>query len=697
MKTILRTILPAILLCLGESAFAFRVSSVYEANTLCSYPYSCNSEQIAADNRPMLRVDQPVNADIVKGSCSNIPRAQSYMARPTGLTCGTAETVRSRGMIDHPQEKLDSNLDILNTGDRARAQKALLVDFKLENALKFSVRESWVYKRKVGGYGCGGSFGVEGGGREEYQTTCYRTGRSRKAVQRVVKRTKYCAVATPAPAPSPSPSPSYGGGGYSSGGSSGGGYSPSPSPSPRPAPSPSPQPKGDREKDQSDRLRRGFDSGSVFNYFAVDYRSPAQHTRVERLRDKVINDSESAPYHGCDRWDTRTDYDRDVEVDISEPDISYSCVKVRSKWCTWYEDQGASQICPEQKTANVTVQYVTPKNWYPGGDPKYDDQLPNKHDLLIGESELIKVSANTSISSTMTPAIRFANATTDSFGKVREKTWNEYKAEIVTPAIKCEYKDQDILIKVHTVGRNVQASPNPLLIPKDANGNDAALSGTDSRGRPSLLTLINPGRNMVLDRSNISRIFGESSTSSNDGMSTSTITNEKKTSHNAGITKKFWENTKFFMRLVWFDGKDCGQDPSKCRLVRVTQNRRFNLNQAGIVGDTLEVSLESKRGGMDNFYKITLPFDDLFAALAADYALDPKKDYYLEIKLAQPYFQGIYLDGRVEKSKRSDDDAKIDDNDAYSEPKYILLRAPEAKRSLWEAFWHWRSNRIWRP
>jgi hypothetical protein len=200
------------------------------------------------------------------------------------------------------------------------------------------------------------------------------------------------------------------------------------------------------------------------------------------------------------------------------------------------------------------------------------------------------------------------------------------------------------------------------------------------------LLVLNPTRNQVLDRSNLSRVFGDDK-NPNAKMKPQDIQTDPALKH-AGISRKFWENTRFWMRLVWMYGN---------KKVRVTLGRPFEINQAGAIGDQMHISLAAKNG-MERFYKLSVPFENHFAFLGGDVPLDPKKKYFIEIKLAQPGFDGIYLSGLNNDPSLNDQEKKLINKDAYSESKYIPLPEHiESKRSWLEQFWDWRARRMWRP
>ncbi|MFN8847868.1 MAG: hypothetical protein ACK5V3_11545 [Bdellovibrionales bacterium] len=679
------------------SAFAFTIINFnfaqaqyneYQVGQLCSYPFSCDGETRDPDYRQPLQVPQPRATAPVQGKCSEIPLSQSYMARPVNLTCSSRDSfLQVRDRIMHSSEKLDENYSQLRAGNREAAQKALLTQLTMTQKFQFQVFENWYYRVRRGAYtDCRnrGSLYESGGESESYQTTCYRRNRTETVLQRVYQERRYCRVENDPPPPPPPPppreEPSYGGnsGGNSGSNSGSGSYTPAPArPSPPPVapnrPPEAPRGNGEDSGSQRDRIRRGFDEGS-YKIHTQQNRTVAQNYRLRRIKDDIrprIQDSE--PTYGCREWATRVEIDQMREVTVRLPDVAYSCTRERSRWCTWLEDIPAQQSCPSLKTADVEATFAHDPNWKPGNE-KYDDQLPNKFDLLLGESEFVKFSL-VSNGTTQSASVQIENAV-----KNRKLPWNKYTMEAKPSQITCAYQDQKLKVIINTVGRNLQPAPNPLEIPKDENGVETPFVKFDKKGRPALLSLLNPGRSLVLDRSEISRIFGEDVKVVNS-----------KTAKSGAISKKFWENTMFWMRLYLQDGK---------RQVRISQPVQFNLNQAVPVGDEMQIALDGS-SEVRKLYKLSIPFEDLFGFFATDVMLDPKREYSLEVKVAQPGFEGIYETGLKDQKniqKAADGTAiKIDDKSAYSESKVIKFRPTQASPNLIERWWHWREKRMWRP
>jgi hypothetical protein len=659
--------------------------SEFQAGQLCSYPFSCDGETRAPDNRQRLSVPQPAASAPAQGKCSEIPLSQSYMARPANLTCAGGDTfLQVRDRIMHSSEKLDENYTLLRAGNRDAAQKALLSQITMNQKIQFQVYENWYYRVRRGDYtDCRnrGSLYEAGGESESYETTCYRRNRTETVLQRVYQKRRYCRIENDPPPPpppqAPEERPSYGGSAGRSDGSSGG-YTPPPSrPSPPPVskerPPEAPRGKGEDSKSRRDRIRDGFQEGS-YRIHTSQNRTVAQNYRLRRIEDEIrptIQDSE--PSYGCKVWDTKVEIDQMREVTVRLPDISYSCTRTRSRWCTWLEDVAAQQSCPTFKTADVSVTFAHDPAWKPGNE-KYDDQLPNKFDLLLGESEFVKIGLN-STGTTQSASVQIENAV-----KNRKLPWNQYSIDTRPSQITCAYQDQKLNVVVNTIGRNLQPAPNPLEIPKDENGQEVPFTKFDKKGRPALLSLLNPGRSLVLDRSEISRVFGSD-----------IKLVDNKTPKSGAISKKFWENTMFWMRLYWQDGK---------RQVRISQPVQFNLNQAVPVGDEMQIALDGS-SEVRKLYKLSIPFEDLFGFFATDVMLDPNREYSLEVKVAQPGFEGIYETGLKDKKnieKAADGTAiKIDDKSAYSESKVIKFRPTQASPNFIERWWHFREKRMWRP
>jgi hypothetical protein len=330
----MRASLLTLLLGLSLNAQAYQVRDAFEADQMCSGVYSCDRETFQEIRRYAQPVVQPASPAPVKGNCSILPRGLDYGARPNLLSCGGGTDQRLRERIAHTQEELDNHMGYLDSGNRAAAQKVLLKkDYGWAHNIKFNVTENWTYKKKVGDYiDCRGyPTYSEGGEPERYETTCYRKGRKERVVQRVIRYNKYCAKATPPPPPpqvDTTPAPSYNGGNYNSGGSSSGSRSYE-----RQEPRQQQQPKRDniqrgRDEDE-DAIRRRMER-------AEKKRKPARSLR--RLQDDSRTDQDSTPTYGCDEWRTKKVKDEDVELWVDADDLSYSCTKVRSKWCTWFVD-----------------------------------------------------------------------------------------------------------------------------------------------------------------------------------------------------------------------------------------------------------------------------------------------------------------------------------------------------------------------
>lgn len=670
-----------------------------EVGALCSFPYSCDEETRAADTRVKPGITQPISAQPIQGSCIQIPAAQSFQAQIGALECGSTSVVQSRERIQYPQEHLDRNAENIQANQREEAQKVLKATVGYNEQLKFTVKENWTYKRKVGDFvDCRGRYGAEGGAVETYRTQCFRQTRNEKVFRKVITKKRNCARFTPKP-PDPEPVSSGGSGVYIPGSTGGGGgYSPSPAPSYHYSPPSAPSGRGEtyQEMERNGTGSKAWGDGGYLNIQEIlnqktilpeISRDPARSNYYGQMREMdsrvILTDGDSGTY-GCDDWGNYKVVDTDKEeYTISADPLSYSCIRTRNQWCTWFVDEPATALCPEQKTATVDVKFVTPSDWNPS-NPLYDDQLPNKFDLLLGEAEFLKISANDSLSSTMRPSLRIENAVKDKNGKYRELPWNKYETRISPGAVTCQYKDQKFEMEVNTLGRNVQAAPNPLQIPTDEAGNYLAFEGTDSKGRPAILNLINPARSLVLDRSNLSRIFGADP---NDPTATSSVA-KKDEANKGGVPKQFWENTKFWMRLYWKDKRGTQ--------VKVTQAKQFDINKANPVGDYLAVSLDGKMG-MDKFYNLALPFEDVLSFLGGDAALDPNQEYFLEIKVAQPGFNGIYTSGYRPDDKTPENERKIKDKSAYSESLVIPMKAIQSKPTLWQKFWLHRMKKFYRP
>lgn len=711
----MRAVLSILLLGLSLNAQALQVRDAYEANSLCSGAFSCSGEtyQKLFPSRPYIQ--QPSSPNPVVGNCGQLPRGLDYGARRLPLTCGGGSDQRLRERIAHTQQELDHNMAYLDVNNREAAQKVLLKkDYGWAHNIKFNVTENWTYKKKVGDFVDCRNYPSysEGGEPESYQTTCYRTGRKETVIRRVIRKRKYCARATPPPrvetdSSSSSSTHSSGttvnGGTYNSGstfnsGSTGSHNSGNSSRSYE-RQEPRQQPRQDNIKRGRDEdrgsIERRFDRGgskpsggskkrSEYNELTRGNRLPARNLR--RIGEDEQISQESTPTWGCDEWKIETVKDRDEEVQVDADDLSYSCTQVRSKFCTWFEEsEPQSQSCPEQKTATINMKFKTPDNWKPGGDSRYDDMLPNGFDLLMGESEIITLDIKGGID--LSPKVDIKNGQ-----KSREKPWYKYNDNWSPSVASCRYQDQVFNLELTPTERIVQSAPNLLKIPLDENGKEKAFEGLDDQGRPKSLQLQNPGRFMVLDRTNLSRTMGKDVDASKVDMK------KDPALQFAGISRKSFESTRFWMRLVWFDGemKDRDGKINERNKVKVSLGRPYSINQAGPEAENLTISLAAE-GGMDKFYKQALPLEEYLGFLGGNVALDPKVKYFIEVKMAQTNFDGIYLSGVKGITDLSEQEKALLGKDAYSESIYIPLDSSTSKRGIWDWYRNMRARRMWRP
>jgi hypothetical protein len=674
-----------------------------EVGWRCNYPFNCGSESVATDNRSNLDVIQLTSPTDVMGNCMKLPSSQNYMARINGLECGTSSIIQHRTATEHPYDKLDENFSAWNSGDQYRAQKAMLVNEGWIVKLPIQLREHWTYKRKVGGYvrDCAQRFNSEGGEPETYQTTCYRTGRTEKVFRNVITKERKCLVYNSPPPPPPEDDSDED---YTSVGA--GVSSPNRKSSPSPSRQQNSTPRSTTKTLPAQKKNSGGSTGDMknnkkgqgrwghFNFASPnEIRSLAVSARgTDNLRkisdDKIIRRDGDDGSYGCSSWSS--DYSTvktEVEIyDVPAPDLEYPCEKTRYRWCTWFVDENVSAFCPEKKMVNLDIKYITPNDWNPDNKGVYDPQLPNKFDLLLGEEEFVKIQTNSTVSSEVIPKLDFKNALNG-----RDLPWNNYEVISSPQSQTCEYKDMNFNIEIKTLGRNIQPAPNPLALPKDENGNIIALEGSDTDGRPANLHLINNARDMVLDRSNMSRIFGEDPVGPMSDSSGLQVKTEQKPK--GGLSKKFWENTRFRVRLIWRDSNNTR--------IKVTQANEFTINQAQPSGNNLTVSLEGKMG-MTPFYKLSIPFEDLIGFLGTNVSLDPNKKYFLEVKIAQTGFDGIYksglsLDDQDDEGAVPMEQQQIRDRTAYSEPMEIPFAALESKPNFLDKIWHSLSSRMYRP
>jgi hypothetical protein len=607
----------------------------------CSYGYRCGAEYWDKPHRAPQPIQQPTVTERVMGSCGEyLPLSQSYQARPGGVSCGSsAAPAKKREPLPVPETVME-RWDILSRSGRADAQqemqKVRQQEQKWSGQISIPMQENWTFTEIVGDY-------ADRCGYESFATTCYK---DREEQYTYTWETDVC---TRYEEVDDSPSPSFGG---SSSGSS----------SPYSSGSPSRSGGGMRENRQ-DHRRDSRDSwgGNLEEEYKPVNPTDLKTGRFPASRRCVSWGKER---HSEKRWRSATR-------------LSYSCMKQRPKWCVWPTTSSASRAC-KTHVAKYSVNYEKDPQWQPGFvDPKdaarrsYIEILPNRWDLLLGESEIVDLSLMGGQS--VVPGMKFRNGLPD-----HEQPWNEYSFKSEPQSVACAFNmAPEFKIGVLTHGRILQAAPNPLRVPKDA-----LKFNLDRNNRPEALELNDNGRGTRLKAAQNARNLGRSQ--GTDALYKDKDKDAKGTSASGG----YWEETRFKIQMFRKDAKG--------REVRVTvKPESYSYDQVDVFDDAVTISLEGK-DGTDRFYRPGGPMEFIFGRLyrAFNIELTPGQSYFIRVRVVSrglPFYDSGCTGGKaICKGEEGTDDA-------YSEPIDIPFTANPAvdKRSWFKKFRDWQERRLW--
>lgn len=560
---------------------------------------SCGSVEVTEpDRRIAPEIKQPQIESAVMGSCgSDLPLNASYRARILGLSCETGDSkVYSRGPIQYAMEKkdearqvMDSTLD--DVTKRTEAQNLLRTELKYENQFQIPVVEKWEYISIEGDFN---------GPLENYETTC------KMEVIEHYEETEdvYDNVCDP--------ETNSGGGsyGYSGSGYSGGSGSSSSSGS------------SSRSRD-SDR-QRGSSSGEIKEKSKSNY---------QKRNNSMVAPVATRWIASCRRVKVGT---RKVPRTRQLSDVVGRCISQRGTWRTFEVVKSRSRSCG-QIPVQVSAQFEHDQRWNPT-HPDYLDILPNKFDLLPGESEAVNIKVEGS-GKTIRANVLIDNA------------WNDYSVQLDSSSVaRCELGPKQLSVNIQTNNRIKRKAPNPFKLPGESSEDAINMSVLDSKGRPQRLVLIDQAREFRLEQSLNSRRFSE----------------EEKGK------KAFWVGVQFRMRLYKVTGKNS--------MIAVTMPNQFSTNQADIFGDELSISLGGE-GGMDRLYRPGGPIEGIFGGLYKHLGveLSPNTEYKLEVRSAQrefPFYESTCETGDI---SCLDESAKAV---LFSDPIWISFKTGKTERSF---------------
>lgn len=606
----------------------------------CSGDYSCGPERITGvDSRRAPYVAQPNGQAQVSACGGVIPAHLAYEVRGIGVTCGEGAVVKNRLPTRVKKEVMDA-WDEMSRSSIADAQNRMQ-QIRSENLswsgqIEFGMQEHWTFSRLDSG------FNSSKCGSEAWYTTCSKdwTREEDYYVDEEVEDRSNCLEYEPEPE-----TPSYSGGGSSSYNSGSDSYS-------RPSSS---------------------DYGSGSNGY-----ESSTSSQVDRASERNPDSISRMPNRSCLRYGTKTIQVKKTRI-VDSGTYRYSCIKSRPRFCTWKTPVTMTRSCRNHK-ATYTVRYLKDPQWKPGYvDSKsrvrdYNDLIPNKFDLLPGESEKIYTYSNMGSSSSLSPKM------------VIQSDWNNYKYSTQVRDRVCRYNMQPhINYNVITVGRIKRKAPNVLAMPVGLDGSKMdpfANSFKDLDIRPSKVEIQDHSRATMLAASQFSRTFPRPEGAKARDQKIKAVYKVAAADPqmiSSGLDMGFWVDTQF--RVQMFRKDKWGRN------VRMTPAMKLNSNQVDTFDNYLTIHLNDQMP--NKFYRGTGPFEGLFGWAWSGFGveLSPGRDYIIRVQTVQrglPFYES--------GCPKGDDtcEGKEASKKAFSAPLDIKFRANKnVKRSLWRKLKDW--------
>lgn len=604
--------------------------------------YKCGDQIVTGvDTRKPQPVIQPIPGYPVQGACrQELPREQAFRATNIHLTCGEGASLYTRTPIamdrktDWKWQKLDG------MQKREKMQEVRQIDLIWNGTLDYGVYENWNYEQLMGG------FDANRCGTEPWETTC-----ERSLQESYVDPEGECAEYEPEPVQS-APATSAGGGtvdpfGPSTVGSEAGGGA----------------------SHERKRNTIPVDNGRP----EVLREKPRKHQEDEFDSFRKKRDPQQSA-RKCIRW-------RPVTKWRPAGTLQYNCTVSRARWCTWFETRSVTRFC-ENQTMTYAVNFSKDPNWKPS-HPQYLDVLPNKWDLLPGETESVTALSNLGVSSTLRPQLVIDNA------------WNKYQVNVAPASISCKLGDRpDVKIEVHTEGRIKRKSPNALAVPADetkplqfetatrtVRGNTPYVGN----GKPYRMNLQDTSRATVLMAAKQSRKYARPEGAPAQDPNAKANIVESKYTEGTVFNQGFWADTNFRLQMFRYDRWN--------RKVKMNLPLKFSSqNKADVLGDKIEISLTGNEG-LENFYRGTGPVEWLLGAVwtRTGVQLTPGTKYTIQVRMLQRgfwFYDSGCVDGALTCEGQESDDR------AFSEPLDVEFTADPMidERTWFKKFKDWQEK-----
>lgn len=429
-------------------------------------------------------------------------------------------------------------------------------------------------------------------------------------------------------------------------------------------------------------------------------------SKMQEIRKHDIEWAGVVPYQTIEKWtwvewvygaDPVCGYDR---VCTSSTDSKGN----RTEHCTdvmrscWHDEtRYEARHCTNEKI-DYTARFERDQSWNPS-NPNYLDILPNKFDLMPGESESVQVYSNSSDSETVNPFVEVGDA------------WNKYSTAArftnISGRVQCRMNQE---LKVHatvsTIERKIRKTPNAFTTPVDEFGKPISAVvwtgglSTDKQmiaeAEPYELRLTDSSSAMVGLLAEQSRKFtAEYEKAKNQaGLGTNASDKEvrdaKEQSQNFN---PFWKNTKVRVRL--FEKRFLLRD------VRVTRNLEMSESDMFTnFGDQFRISLTSSDFKND-LYRASgsiLGFNLDSITQHLEVKLKPEQEYYFAISMYQTGIPFYAADCDSLEEFRERLGCKWGDSGVYSKELMLDFSTPENydSRSFLIKFMNLQGNPWWK-
>ena len=684
----------------------------------CKLPYSCGPERVleSSDKREAGKVVQDEVESPIEGLCgSPLPAKEAYGAVNKAILCGSASEEKNREPAPIPEAMLDKWTQRYTSSKGKlgleETQEIRRMDEKLAGELPLRMVETWTWKEKVGGFNSARC------GEESIDMQCYKE-RTEEYTDYEWREDRSNCIDWYTPPPPPRdnggttivPVPVPGAGSRHDDRRNdrpitnpGGGYRSDPPPQRRDPPPVQRQPdpparRGESKTDLGkkwDSIQTSKPQGAPSRPATAPSRpaapsrpsAPSRPTSsggrramldmnqiLNQMNEGVVREAIQSPIASrglaqsggyCRQYGQKQ---VPVKRTRSAGRVTYDCKVSRAKWCTWYETRDGERACPNQKV-KYTVEYLHDPQWKPGyvspdGDPArvFNSMIPNKFDLLPGESEKRKVFVNQgehTMSAELRASLQIDGQACVAGGASCRSHWNEYKVEPSKP-IACVPNGKDELkIQVSTIGRIKRKAPRFIRQPKeDEVPDDHPDKGLRvDKGRPVSAYFIDDAREYMLDASKISRGFGKD--------------------ENAGLASGWWVDTQYKLQLFTRDKKG--------RLVSMTLPMKFNSNQAKYVRDSITISLTGT-SSLDRFYRPSGPLEFVMKNVYHYFGTELSRDteYFMRVEVVNrglPFYESGCKGGKMVC------EGEEATTDSYSEPLDLKFRTPKDLPRSWYRLW----------